>query len=167
MNLPVRLDEHGAAAPPRENGELAFAAPWESRLFGLTMALVDAGRLDWAAFRDRLIARIGAWERSGVAEDWSYWQRWREALEDSLDALGLVGPAELDGFAWQLAARPHGHDHHHDHDGHSHDHDHGHENHHGREHQHGQAGRSRNHETPVGGSRRRHAVPETAEEFEP
>ena len=64
MNLPVRLDEDGAAAPPRENGELAFSAPWESRLFGLTMALVEAGRLDWEAFRGRLIGAIAAWEET-------------------------------------------------------------------------------------------------------
>ena len=124
MTLPVRLDEDGAAAPPRENGELAFAAPWESRLFGLTMALVEGGRLDWETFRGRLIARIAAWERHAGApsagEPWDYWQRWREALEDSLETAGLVGGSEIDGRSRRLAARPHGHDHHHEH--HHHDH---------------------------------------------
>jgi hypothetical protein len=37
------LDVEGPAAPPRSNGELAFAAPWESRAFGLAMALHDGG----------------------------------------------------------------------------------------------------------------------------
>ena len=37
------LDSDGPAAPPRRNGELAFEAPWESRLFGVTMALVRSG----------------------------------------------------------------------------------------------------------------------------
>ena len=128
MSLPVQLDEDGAAAPPRENGELAFSAPWESRLFGLTMTLVEAGRLDWEAFRQRLIARIAAWEQQAAGEPWDYWQRWREAFEDSLEAAGLVAAPEIDGLTRRLAARPHGHDHHHDdhddHDDHHHRHDH-------------------------------------------
>lgn len=114
MSLPVRLDEDGAAAPPRENGELAFAAPWESRLFGLTMALVEDGRLDWETFRGRLIARIADWETGGRDGTWDYWQRWREAFEDSLAAAGLVGGSEIEGRSRRLAARPHGHDHHHE-----------------------------------------------------
>lgn len=121
MNLPVRLDEDGAAAPPRENGELAFSAPWESRLFGLTMALVEAGRLDWEAFRGRLIGAIAAWESTARDEEWSYWLRWQEALEDSLEAAGLVAAPEIDRLTGQLAARPHGHDHRHDRD-HHHEH---------------------------------------------
>ena len=136
MSLPVRLDEDGAAAPPRENGELAFSAPWESRLFGLTMTLVETGRLDWEAFRQRLIARIAAWEERwppsaaaggaagapGAGESWNYWQRWREAFEDSLEAAGFVAVPEIDGLTRRLAARPHGHDHHHDHHDHMHEH---------------------------------------------
>ena len=62
MSLPVRLDEDGAAAPPRENGELAFSAPWEGRLFGLTMTLVEAGRLGLGgvpAAPDRTNSRLG------------------------------------------------------------------------------------------------------------
>ncbi|MCY3934032.1 MAG: nitrile hydratase accessory protein [Acidobacteria bacterium] len=137
MSLPVRLDEDGAAAPPRENGELAFGAPWESRLFGLTMALVEDGRLDWEAFRGRLIARIAAWEKwasrppaaaaggsagvAGAGEPWDYWQRWREAFEESLETAGLVDGSEIDGRSRRLAARPQGHDHHahHDHQEHA------------------------------------------------
>ncbi|MXX75707.1 MAG: nitrile hydratase accessory protein [Holophagales bacterium] len=123
MTLPVRLDEDGAAAPPRENGELAFSAPWESRLFGLTMALVEAGRLDWEEFRGRLIVRIAAWEKRApsAGESWNYWQRWREAFEDSLEAAGLVNQPELDDLTRRLAARPHGHDHHNDHHHHHHE----------------------------------------------
>ncbi|MCY3968903.1 MAG: nitrile hydratase accessory protein [Acidobacteria bacterium] len=115
MSLPVRLDEDGAAAPPRENGELAFGAPWESRLFGLTMALVEGGQLDWETFRGRLIAHIADWEARGRDETWDYWQRWREAFEDSLAIAGLVDQQEMDRLVRRLARRPHGHDHPHDH----------------------------------------------------
>lgn len=115
MSLPVRLDEDGAAAPPRENGELAFSAPWESRLFGLTMAMVEGGQLDWETFRGRLIARIADWETGRRDETWDYWQRWREAFEDSLEIAGLVDQPEIDRLVRRLARRPHGHDHRHDH----------------------------------------------------
>ncbi len=121
MSLPVRLDEDGTAAPPRDNGELAFGAPWESRLFGLTMTMVEAGRLDWEAFRQRLIGRIADWERQAGGEPWNYWQRWREALEDSLEAAELVAVPEIEELARRLAERPHGHDHHHDDRDHHHD----------------------------------------------
>ena len=64
-----RLDLDGPAAPPRRNGELVFEAPWESRLFGLTMALHEAGAFSWDEFRSRLIAEIRHAEgrgRSGI-----------------------------------------------------------------------------------------------------
>jgi len=111
----VSLD-WGAAAPPRVNGELAFTAPWERRLFGLTMALIDAGRLEREAFRQALIAAVGAWDAAGRDEaEWSYWRCWAEALEAQLEGSGALDPAALAARADALAARPAGHDHDHDH----------------------------------------------------
>ena len=52
---PNLLDTEGPAAPPRRNGELLFGAPWEGRLFGLTMALHRAGVFEWDEFRQLLI----------------------------------------------------------------------------------------------------------------
>ena len=40
MTSPV-LEIDGPAAPPRDNGELVFAEPWESRAFGLAVTLHD------------------------------------------------------------------------------------------------------------------------------
>ncbi len=54
------LDIEGAAAPPRSNGELAFAAPWESRAFGMAVTLHEAGAFTWPQFQAALIARIAA-----------------------------------------------------------------------------------------------------------
>jgi len=68
------LDPDGPAAPPRRNGELVFEAPWQSRLFGLTMTLHRAGFFDWEEFRRLLIDEIEAWQRqhpSGAG--WSYY----------------------------------------------------------------------------------------------
>ena len=36
------LDSAGPAAPPRDNGELVFTAPWQSQAFGVALALYDA-----------------------------------------------------------------------------------------------------------------------------
>jgi nitrile hydratase accessory protein len=102
------LDIAGPAAPPRKNGELAFAAPWESRVFGLTVALHEAGLFAWEEFRRRLIAEIAEHERGA---GWSYWACWLGALEDLLAAKGLCGAAEVDGRARVLAERVPGHDH--------------------------------------------------------
>ncbi len=108
------LDSEGRAAPPRRNGEFVFEAPWQSRLFGITMALHQAGRFEWEEFRALLIEEIARWERAAAGRpdaEWSYYQRWQAALERLLARKGLYGEAELADRAQALAARPPGHDH--------------------------------------------------------
>jgi nitrile hydratase accessory protein len=106
------LDAEGVAAPPRRNGELVFEAPWESRLFGLTMSLHRAGLFEWEEFRQRLIAAIRRWQSGGPsAGAWSYYQCWQTAFEEVLAAKGLCDAAELAARVGHLAARPAGHDH--------------------------------------------------------
>ena len=106
------LDIDGPAAPPRSNGELVFAEPWEGRAFGLLMALVDGGALSYDAFRDALVARIAAWEAAPPpGECWSYYRCWLQALEQVLDEQALVAPGDVDARAAAFAARPPGHDH--------------------------------------------------------
>jgi nitrile hydratase accessory protein len=112
--LPLDID--GPAAPPRSNGELVFAAPWESRAFGLAMALHDGGFFEWEAFRQQLIAAVRRAEAAGG--DFSYYRCWLEALQTLLDSLGVVDTGTVDGLAAELACRPAGHDH--DHFGHAH-----------------------------------------------
>jgi nitrile hydratase accessory protein len=102
------LDAAGPAAPPRRNGELVFAAPWESRIFGVTLALHAAGHFAWDEFRARLIAEIARREQE---PDWKYYDCWTAALEDLLAAKGLCAADELAARERGLAARPAGHDH--------------------------------------------------------
>jgi nitrile hydratase accessory protein len=109
------LDLAGPAAPPRRNGELVFEAPWESRLFGLTLVLCRAGRFDWEEFRRLLVEEIGAREAEPhPASAWSYWACWQAAFERVLAARGLCAASELDARARALAERAPGHDHRHD-----------------------------------------------------
>jgi nitrile hydratase accessory protein len=116
------LDTAGPAAPPRSNGELVFSEPWESRAFGMAVTLADAGAFTWDDFRDRLVARIGAWEAEHGLDDpgFRYYACWLDALEDVLVDGGTLGDADVTERSVAFAARPPGHDHRHDGHGHGH-----------------------------------------------
>ncbi len=106
------LDTDGPAAPPRLNGELVFEAPWESRLFGVTLSLHEAGQFEWEEFRKLLIDEIQSWERAGHSDaEWNYYERWAAALERLLATKGLCSTNELAAKTQTFAERPHGHDH--------------------------------------------------------
>jgi nitrile hydratase accessory protein len=111
------LDLDGPGAPPRRNGELVFAAPWESRLFGVTLTLCERGVFAWEEFRRLLIDEIARWDAGGhPPETWSYYARWQAAFERLLAAKGLCAGGEIAARVRELAARPAGHDHEHGHD---------------------------------------------------
>jgi nitrile hydratase accessory protein len=115
----VDLDAEGPAAPPRSNGELVFAAPWEGRAFAMALTLHDRGLFEWAAFQGQLINAVARAEAAGG--EFSYYRCWLEALEMLLSDSGLVADGSVDERAGVLACRPAGHDHdHHDHDHHEH-----------------------------------------------
>jgi hypothetical protein len=98
------LDAEGPAAPPRSNGELVFAEPWERRVFGVTMALTQQV-FSYEDFRQCLIARVG---ESPVRP---YWESWAAALEDALGAACALDRDDVEAKLREFAARPHGHDH--------------------------------------------------------
>ena len=118
------LDVDGPAAPPRSNGELVFGAPWESRAFGLALALHAGGVFEWEDFRQRLMAVIAEWEREHDGDEaWNYYRCWLAALQRVLADHGVVDTGDLVERARALAARPTGHDHEHgehEHGGHEH-----------------------------------------------
>lgn len=75
---------------PRRNGELAFDAPWQPRVFGLAAGVVTTScGGDWEPFRQRLIAAVAA------EPDRSYWESWTAALESLLVDHGLVPAGDL------------------------------------------------------------------------
>ena len=102
------LDVDGPGAPPRSNGELAFAEPWERRVFGVTMALTQQV-FSYDDFREHLMARVGE------APQRPYWESWAAALEDALSAACAFDPEAVDQRLGEFLARPHGHDHGHQH----------------------------------------------------
>jgi nitrile hydratase accessory protein len=106
------MDLEGAAAPPRSNGELVFAEPWESRAFAMAVALNQADAFTWQRFQAALIARIARWE--GAADEraqWSYYHHWLGALQDVLSDVDAVRSDEVITRADSLALRASGHDH--------------------------------------------------------
>jgi nitrile hydratase accessory protein len=110
MTAPLPID--GPDAPPRANGELVFAEPWESRAFGMAVTLYEAGAFTWDRFQAALIARIAAWEADPPeGERWNYYQQWLGALEDVLTDDGAISADEIVVRADALAGRPAGHDH--------------------------------------------------------
>ena len=116
----MNVDVEGPAAPPRSNGELVFEAPWESRAFGVAVALSERDAFEWERFRQELISEIGAWEREHGERDvegWSYYERWLAALEHLLLADGVLDATEIDARMAELE----------EHDAHDHDHDHEHD----------------------------------------
>jgi nitrile hydratase accessory protein len=106
----VNVDIEGEAAPPRDNGELVFAEPWESRAFGVAVALSEREAFEWERFRQELISEIGSWQGG----DWSYYERWLAALEHVLLADGMLESSEIEARIVELEH----------HDTHDHDHDH-------------------------------------------
>jgi hypothetical protein len=67
---------------PRRNGELAFDAPWQSRVFALAAAVIDtAFGGDREPFRQQLIKAIAA------EPDRPYWESWTTALEALVENL--------------------------------------------------------------------------------
>jgi len=87
------LDLDGAAAMPRRNGELVFNHPWESRVFGIAVALCENGVFKWDEFRECLIAEISTADDSLASS--AYYERFAAALERLLIAKGICLAADL------------------------------------------------------------------------
>jgi nitrile hydratase accessory protein len=81
---PEVRDMQGVAALPRENGELVFDAPWQGRVFGLALGLVESLDLPWAAFQARLVDAIAS------DPDRPYYDSWLAALEALVDEHGIA-----------------------------------------------------------------------------
>jgi nitrile hydratase accessory protein len=88
----------GEAALPRQNGELVFDAPWQGRVLGMALALVEQRGLDWDEFRTRLIVAID------VDPSRPYYESWTAALTDLMIDLGVAGAGEVDSRVARVEA---------------------------------------------------------------
>ena len=105
------LPREGPAAPPRANGELVFDAPWQSRIFGVTLALHESGRFEWPAFQSRLIEAIARHEADLGGGAYQYYECWLEAFRQLANDEGWLDASALESLEAELFARPAGHDH--------------------------------------------------------
>jgi Nitrile hydratase beta subunit len=76
---------------PRQNGELAFAAPWESRIFGLVAAYLERTGQPWEAFRDHLITAI-----ANAPEAATYYESFTAAFQALLVRDGVLSTEATD-----------------------------------------------------------------------
>jgi nitrile hydratase accessory protein len=98
--------------PPMANGEVVFDAPWQGRVFGMAIALSEAGVFAWSEFQERLIEVVGSWDaRADGTQAYPYYELFARALSDLLALKGVVTDRALADRIDELAARPHGHDH--------------------------------------------------------
>ena len=84
------MDVSSLEGVPRKNGELVFEAPWQSRAFGMAVALTEQGDYAWAEFRRRLVEEIAE------APEREYYASWLEAFERLVVEQRLVGVDELE-----------------------------------------------------------------------
>lgn len=112
--MQVKFEQFAAAsmlvdpnAPPRSNGELLFARPWEGRAFGMAIALSKKGHYEWEDFRQGLISAIAEWEATHCKDDpdWDYYMRWLLALERLTLDSDLISPEELEQRTAEMIAQ--------------------------------------------------------------
>ena len=93
-------DLGAAAAVPRRNGELAFDAPWQGRVFAMAVTLSEQGVFPWEEFRTALIREVAAAEARGG--EFRYYHAWLAAFEGVLAARCVLKVADLEEAAFQF-----------------------------------------------------------------
>lgn len=97
--------------PLDEDGGPVFNAPWEAKVFAMTVQAHQAGVFTWREWADALGAEL-ARDGDGSGETAGYYDHWLDAFEALLTSKGIAGPQQLSELrsAWDDAARatPHG-----------------------------------------------------------
>jgi len=90
----IAADLDSPTSIPRRNGEPVFNEPWESRAFGIAVALCERGLFTWDEFRDQLITEITAADNRGSHTN--YYERFIAALEHLLAAKDICLTSEIE-----------------------------------------------------------------------
>jgi nitrile hydratase accessory protein len=86
----------GKLSYPRKNGEPTFAAPWQSRAFGMVVDLHVRGVFPWDEFKQRLIVEVAtASAKDGAADESGYYDQWVDAFFRLLLEKGLLTSQEI------------------------------------------------------------------------
>ena len=81
----------------RKNGEIAFSAPWEGRIFAMAVLLHEKGLFPWKTFNQQFVQEINQFEREHPERDVAheYYRLWLTALEKVLLGGGWVAQEQL------------------------------------------------------------------------
>lgn len=86
--------------------DLRFDEPWAARLFGVTIALSEAGAFSLSDFQAAMIAAVTEHEKTAPIEsDETYYTCWLQALSAILGNVGLLGPSALSASEQQVTQR--------------------------------------------------------------
>jgi len=103
------LMDASPAIPIGEDGP-AFSAPWEAKVFAMTLSAYDAGLFTWKDWAQTLGAELA--KDAPGAPCKPYYEHWLAAFEKLLATKGITSFADLASLqeAWDKAARatPHG-----------------------------------------------------------
>ena len=110
MTLPDKFLET-PRLPQDEDGGPVLGAPWEARVFAMTVKAHEAGVFTWGEWAEALGAEL-AKDGDGSGETKGYYDRWLAAFEGLLTAKNVAAAGQLADLrkAWDDAARatPHG-----------------------------------------------------------
>ena len=91
---PCRSDLKDLAAG--DVGAPKFAEPWHAQVFGLAMALAQAGQFSWATWVETFSSEIRAHpQQPDESSEAAYYRQWSTALIHLLNELGLMNDTEL------------------------------------------------------------------------
>lgn len=97
--------------PLDADGGPVFSAPWEAKIFAMTVQAHRAGVFTWLEWTEVLGAEL-ARDGDGSGETTGYYDHWLNAFEALLTSKGVAGAGQLTDLrnAWDDAARatPHG-----------------------------------------------------------
>lgn len=98
---PSITEMQGVTAIPRQNGEPVFEEIWQSRAFGIAVALYNKGKYPWEDFRDNLAEQIKPedckfLESSETETEFNYYEHWVATLEKLLLERGLLSQQEIE-----------------------------------------------------------------------
>jgi nitrile hydratase accessory protein len=102
------------ATPPRDDGTLVFAEPWQAQAFALAVKLSEHGHFTWTEWAETLADELRTAAARGEPDDGCrYYEHWLTALEQLVTRKGLTSVEALATrkAEWAEAYReaPHGH----------------------------------------------------------
>ncbi|WP_328809200.1 nitrile hydratase accessory protein [Roseibium aggregatum] len=110
MTLPADILET-PRLPLDQDGGPVFSAPWEARVFAMTLQAHRAGVFSWGEWAQALGVEL-AKDGDGSGDTVGYYDRWIDAFEKLLREKDVAASGELKALkaAWDEAARetPHG-----------------------------------------------------------